>query len=96
MEYALFCRADASGWQGGTGQYWGVHGNGTVEIGDRGEIIAKFPANANPQNPWHGYPVEVEDGRENDCPPEELVLAWIEANTVSSYDSVITLLWIYC
>jgi len=37
MEHAVFCRADCSTWQDSNGHYWGIHGNGTAEIGDRGE-----------------------------------------------------------
>ncbi len=83
MEHAVFCRADDSTWQDEKGHYWGIHGNGTVEIGDRGEIIAKFPANANPVNPWHGYPVEPQDGRDNDCPPDAIVRVWIGSGTLT-------------
>jgi hypothetical protein len=83
MEHALFCRADSSAWRDGRGHHWAIHANGTVEIGDRGEIIAKFPFNANSGDPWHGYPVEPQDGRDNDCPPDAIVLAWINATTVS-------------
>jgi len=83
MEHSVFCRADESNWQDNKGHYWGIHENGTVEIGDRGEIIAKFPANANPGDPWHGYPVEPQEGRNNDCPPDDLVLEWIDSQVVS-------------
>jgi hypothetical protein len=83
LEHGVFCRSDASGWRDGSGHYWSLHGNGTVEIGDRGEIIAKFPSNANANDPWHGYPVAPEDGRDNDCPPVDLVQGWIATQTVS-------------
>jgi hypothetical protein len=82
-EHALFCKSQQHNWSDEDGNYWGVEPNGMVQLGERGEIIAKFPANANPINPWHGYPVAPEDGKENDCPPDELVLAWIETSTIT-------------
>jgi hypothetical protein len=57
-EHGLFCTADGSGWQDATGHFWVVYNSGVTIIGERGEILSKFPANANANAnvPWHGLP----------------------------------------
>jgi hypothetical protein len=83
QEQALFCTADQSTWHDGTGHYWAVHNGGASIIGERGEVLCKFPANGNPNVPWHGYPVSPANERDGDCPPDDFVEGWRQSGVVS-------------
>lgn len=37
--------------------------NGSVVLGEGGEIVAKFPNDRNQNEPWHGYPVTTEESQ---------------------------------
>jgi hypothetical protein len=82
-EHALFCLADASVWQDATGHFWAVHNGGATVVGEHGEVLCKFPANANVNVPWHGYPVSPAAERDGDCPPDDFVDGWWQSGTVS-------------
>jgi hypothetical protein len=82
-EHALFCTADAGAWRDTAGHFWAVHNGGATTVGERGEILCKFPANGNPNVPWHGYPVSPADERDGDCPPDDYVEAWRQSGVVS-------------
>lgn len=81
-EHALFCVADASVWQDAAGHFWAVHNSGSTIIGERGEILCKFPANGNANVPWHGYPVSPSSERDGDCPPDDFVEGWRQSGVV--------------
>src|SRR5713226_9211700 len=81
-EHALFCVADASVWQDAAGHFWAVHSSGATIIGERGEILCKFPANGNPNVPWHGYPVSPASERDGDCPPYDFLGGWGQSGVV--------------
>lgn len=82
-EHALFCFADTSTWQDVSGHFWAVHNGGDAVLGERGEILCKFPANGNVNVPWHGYPVSPADERDADCPPDDFVEGWRQSGVVS-------------
>jgi hypothetical protein len=82
-EHALFCLADMSTWQDAAGRFWAVHNGGGTIIGERGEVLCKFPTNGNVNVPWHGYPVSPADERDGDCPPDDFVEAWWQSGAVS-------------
>jgi hypothetical protein len=82
-EHALFCLADASTWQDVSGHFWAVHNAGATVIGERGEILCKFPVNGNPNVPWHGYPVSAANESDGDCPPDDFVESWWQSGAVS-------------
>ena len=81
-EHELFSLADANTWQDTSGHIWAVHNSGATVIGEQGEILCKFPANGNPNVPWHGYPVSPASERDGDCPSDEFVEGWREAGVV--------------
>jgi hypothetical protein len=83
-EFRVFDDADAHEWCDAVGHYWG-HKDGCDSIlGTRGEKLAKFPANGNPNIPWHGFPVSRRlSGRDGDGPPDGFVNGWIAEGVVS-------------
>lgn len=81
-EHGLFCVADAGAWQDAAGHFWAVHNAGSTIIGERGEILCKFPANGNANVPWHGYPVSPSSERDGDCPPDDFVEGWRQSGVV--------------
>jgi len=82
-EYHIFCKADYRNWSDSHGHYWGVHDGGVIILGIRGEILCKFPHNANPTTPWHGFPVSPMENGDCDAPPFEFVEDWIRNGVVS-------------
>ena len=82
-EHGLFCLADTSAWQDAAGCFWAVHNSGATVVGERGEVLCKFPANGNPNVPWHGYPVSPANERDGDCPPDDFVESWWQSGTVT-------------
>jgi len=83
VEYDVFCMADNYNWSDQHGHYWAVHDGGNTELGTRGERLAKFPYNANPRDPWHGFPVSPLERGDADAPPDDFVANWIEAGVIS-------------
>jgi hypothetical protein len=84
-EYQIFCNADHGNWYCSQGHYWGVdidNNNKPKTLGCRREILCKFPHNANPSIPWHGFPVSPENG-DNDTPPSDFIENWINNGVVS-------------
>jgi len=81
-EHTLFCFADANNWRDVAGHFWAVHAGGATVLGERGEILSKFPSNGNAHVPWHGYPVSPALGGGN-CPPDDFVEAWWQAGVVT-------------
>ena len=75
-EFLLFCDADYANWVDANGDYWGIAPDCGV-IGTRGQRLAKFPSNATPQLPWHGFPVSPQ-ADENHAPPDDFVDVWID------------------
>jgi len=82
-EHGLFCLADERAWQDAAGHYWAVHNGGATIVGERGEILSKFPANGNANVPWHGYPVSPANDGAGSFPPDDFVEGWRESNVVT-------------
>jgi hypothetical protein len=82
-EHQLFCTADTDTWQDTRGHFWAVHNGGMTIIGEQGEILCKFPANANSNVPWHGYPVSSTSETDGDCPSDDFLEGWRDAGVVS-------------
>jgi hypothetical protein len=82
-EYSIFYGADAAGHSDVAGHFWGVRNAEGAKLGTRGERLAKFPFNAVPVVPWHGYPVSPANGRASEIPPDDLVATLIRAGAVT-------------
>jgi hypothetical protein len=82
-EYSIFDRADASDHSDSNGHFWGIRDPPGAVLGTRGERLAKFPFNAVPAVPWHGFPVSPASGRASEIPPDELVDFMIGAGAIS-------------
>lgn len=82
-EYSIFARADAADHADTNGHYWGVRNVVGQVLGSRGERLAKFPFNATPAVPWHGYPVSPASARASEIPPDELIETFIGTGVVS-------------
>lgn len=79
IEYSIFQFSDTTNSCCSQGHYWGIQNQGNQVLGHDGERICKFPANNNPNNPWHGYPVETKDH----AIEEKIVSAWLETKVIS-------------
>ena len=80
-EYSLFEQADVADWSDPAGHYWGFGARGRLQLGTRGERLAKFPRTTNATDPWHGYPVSPRDDYD-DTPPDDLVNRWIDSDQI--------------
>jgi hypothetical protein len=78
-EYAIFEQSDVGGWTDAAG-HWGFGARGRLELGTRGERLAKFPRTTNSTDNWHGYPVSPRDG--DDAPSDDLVNRWIDSDQI--------------
>lgn len=83
LEYHTFCLADEGIWCDALGNYWGVRGQGTVVLGQRGERLCKFPRTVNAVDPWHGYPTSPLENGDPDCPPTALVVKWRTSEVIN-------------
>ena len=86
-EFGIFCRSDDEDWTHDSGAtYWGVliDGEKAVSVGTAKEGVAKFRNGPIPRpgSPWHGYPARP-DIRDNDVPPEQVVMEWIDREWVT-------------
>jgi hypothetical protein len=82
-EYSIFDGADQAQQSDLAGHYWGTRDAHGSALGTQGERLAKFPFNAVPAAPWHGYPVSPVSGRASEIPPDDLVNRLIEAGAIS-------------
>lgn len=80
-EYSLFSDSEDGEWSDGAGHFWGVRDQGKLELGLRGERLAKFPCPSNNSDPRHGYPVSPQL-RATDTPPDDVIQKWIDDNVI--------------
>lgn len=73
-EVSLFCRAVEDSWCDSKGNFWGILPD-AVQLGQKREVISKFPKTSNDGDPWHGYPVSPLNGK-NETPHHTIVNEW--------------------